>query len=169
MIELDRVDALEALGQGSEAQAGVARPLTMGRQRGLGVDRGVAYQRRGVFFAWRELLEEAEDAFRRAMAAWADVPGYDEQVGDAFMSMQYAYQINARTTFPTMNYGLWRGACGAAPNPAAQADRLITEAMSDCLRDQLPNARRATGRRTQSSAGPAASLACRERRSAGRT
>jgi hypothetical protein len=104
-------------------------------------DRGIAYQRRGVFFAWRESLDEAEGAFRRAMAAWADVPGYDEQVGDAFMSMQHAYLINARTTFPDDELRPLAGSLrGGLEVPAAQADRLITEAMSDRLRDQLPNA-----------------------------
>lgn len=143
MIELDRLDALEALGEGSEAQRAWRDLLRWVDREGSGADRGIAYQRRGVFFAWRELLDEAEDAFRRAMAAWADVPGYDEQVGDAFMSMQYAYLINARTAFPDDELRPLAGSLRGGPEvPAAQADRLITEAMSDRLRDQLPDAER---------------------------
>ena len=141
MIELDRVDALEVLGQVSDAQAAWRTLLRWVDSHGSAFDRGVAYQRRGVFFAWRESLEEAEDAFRRAMAAWADVPGFDEQVGDAFLSMQYAYQINARTTFPDDELRPLAGSLRGGPEvPAAQADRRIAEAMSDRLRGQLPNA-----------------------------
>lgn len=141
MIELDRLDALEVLGEGSEAERAWRELLRWVDTEGSPADRGIAYQRRGVFFAWRESLDQAEDAFRRAMAAWADVPGYDEQVGDAFMSMQHAYLSNARLTFPDDELRPLAGSLrGGLEVPAAQADRLITEAMSDRLRDQLPNA-----------------------------
>jgi tetratricopeptide (TPR) repeat protein len=166
MIELDRLDALEVLGEGPEAQRAWHELLRWVDSEGSAADRGIAYQRRGVFFAWRESLDEAEDAFRRAMAAWADVPGYDEQVGDAFLSMQHAYLINAQATLPDDELRPLAGSLRGGPEvPAAQADRLIAEAMTDRLRDQLPNAEQgywmayAIQRRTGSLVGMMGSIA----------
>ena len=141
MIELDRLEAMEALGQREAAENGWRKLLRWVDSDGSPADRGIAYQRRGTVFAWRESLDDAEDAFRRAMAAWAEIQGYEEQVGDAFLSMQHAYLINARTQFPDYELRpLAGGLRGGIEVPAAQADRLISEAMSDRLGDRLPNA-----------------------------
>lgn len=141
LIELDRLEALEALGHDDDAETGWRELLRWVDREREPFNGGMAYQRRGVVCARREDVAGAEDAYRRAMAFWAQMPAYDEQAADAFLGMQHAYLVNARTDVP--DYELrplaWQ-LRGSAETPAARADRLISDAMSSRLHEKLPDA-----------------------------
>jgi tetratricopeptide (TPR) repeat protein len=166
LIELERLEALEALGDEEKAETGWRELLRWVDRERDPASGGIAYERRGVICARREDVAGAEDAYRRAMAFWAQLPGYDEQVADAFLGMQHAYLINARTDLPDHELRplAWQ-LRGNAETPAARADRLISEAMSSRLHDKLPDAMQgywlayAMQRRSGSLAGMVESLA----------
>lgn len=88
-IELDRIHALESRSAQAADDAWqevqewadtVADPTSQGR----------CWARRGMQLAYRGDLNGARSAYRRAMTAWAKVPGSQEQVAEAFFSMQAA-------------------------------------------------------------------------------
>lgn len=101
----------------------------------------VVWQRRGTVLARREKVAQASDAFRRAMAAWAGIPGHEEQAADAFFCLQATAIINAKP-IPDMELrALAWTVRGAAGTPVAVTDRLDRDAMARRLNKQLPDAR----------------------------
>ncbi|MGO9490381.1 MAG: hypothetical protein ACLQBB_15320 [Solirubrobacteraceae bacterium] len=140
-VELDRLDALEALGSEREAQEGWLALLRWVDREAELEERGIAWQRRGLALAAREHVSGAEDAYRRAMDCWAGTPGYEEQAGEAFLSLQAAYMLNGRVELPDAELRAlaWR-LRGGPDTPVARAERLSSEAMSNRLVGRLPDA-----------------------------
>lgn len=62
----------------------------------LHIERGLAWQRRGVCLAFRGDTRVAETVFRKAMAQWAHSSAGGEQVAEALYSLQAAMALNGR-------------------------------------------------------------------------
>ena len=141
MIMLDRLDALEATTASAEADQGWLPLLRWADRDGEASDVGIAWQRRAMVLARREDLAGAEDAYRRAIGAWTSIPGFEEQAADAFLSMQAAYLVNGKPDVPDADLrALACGLRGGMVAPAARADRLVAQGMSERLRGKLPDA-----------------------------
>jgi tetratricopeptide (TPR) repeat protein len=140
-VELDRLDALEATTGNAEADKGWLDLLRWVDREGDPDERGTAWQRRGFALARREDVASAEDAYRRAIDAWAASPGLEEQAGDAFFSLQSAYLVNGRMNVPDLELRpLAASLRGRSDTPVARAERLVSEGMSRRLSDGLPDA-----------------------------
>ncbi len=141
MLELDRLDALDAADHADEATNGWLDLLRWVDREGDSEERGVAWQRRGLALARRERVAEAEDAYRRAINAWAASPGLEEQAGDAFLSLQSAHIVNGKVDVPDAELRpLAWSLRGNSDTPVARAERLVSEAMSNRLTGKLPEA-----------------------------
>jgi hypothetical protein len=141
MLELDRLEALAATGQERTAKDGWHELLGFLDMQGNPADRGVAWQRRGLTLAREEDLAGATDAYRRAIDAWSAAPDFEEQAGDAFLSMQSAYLLNGRAEIPDADLRpLAASLRGDSQTPVARADRLMAEGMSKRINGKLPNA-----------------------------
>jgi tetratricopeptide (TPR) repeat protein len=100
----------------------------------------IAWQRRGLALARREDVSQALDAYRRAMSAWAAVPGHEEQAADAFFSLQAAAITNAKP-IPDMELRPMAWSLrGSSATSVAVADRLERDAMGNRLGGRLPDA-----------------------------
>jgi hypothetical protein len=140
-LELDRLDALQASGNLEAADAGWLGLLRWADREAGAESRGIAWQRRGLGLARREDVPGAEDAYRRAMDAWAGTPGFEEQAGDAFFSLGSVYLVNGRVNPPDADLRpLAHSLRGSSETPVARAERLASEAMSNRLSDKLPEA-----------------------------
>lgn len=143
-ILLDRLEAMESLGRGESADTEWLALLRTLDEQQADLDAALAYQRRATMLAYREDLSGAEDAYRRAIAHWAAVPGYEEQAADAFFSMQAAYVFNARIEVPDQELRpLAIALRGDSDAPVAQADRLVADGMAARLEGRLPDAKEA--------------------------
>ena len=102
--------------------------------------RAVVWQRRGVSLGRQGEITAAMDAFRRATAAWALLPGFEEQAADAFYSMQAVALTNAVMP-PDMDLRPLAWAVrGGHDTPVAISDRLGHDAMARRLEGKLPDA-----------------------------
>jgi tetratricopeptide (TPR) repeat protein len=139
-VELDRLDALDARDD-ERAKEGWLDVLRWVDREARPAERGLAWQRRGLALARREQVAEAEDAYRRAIEAWAAVPGYEEQAADAFLSLQGAYMVNGKLEIPDVELRpLAVSLRGISSAPVALADRIIADGMSHRLTGSLPEA-----------------------------
>jgi len=141
-IELDLLDALESTGQRSEAEARWLETLRWADRDGTAYDSGVAWQRRGFVLARREDIPAAHDAYRRAIEAWSQLPGYEEQAADAFYSLQSSSIANASPVPDLELRPLAAALRGAATTPVSQAERFEAEGMRERLNGKLPDAKR---------------------------
>ena len=133
-VELDRLDALDAR-EDERAAEGWLDVLRWVDREGRHEERGLAWQRRGLALARRERVADAEDAYRRAIEAWAVVPGYEEQAADAFLSLHGAHMVNGKLEIPDAELRpLAVSLRGSSSAPVALADRIIAEGMSHRLR-----------------------------------
>jgi tetratricopeptide (TPR) repeat protein len=139
-VGLDVADALEATGDREAAEREWLRLLRWADEQGSPFDRAVAWQRRAVAFAQREEIPQSHDAYRRAMASWAELPGYEEQAGDALFSMHAVSIANARPPEDLELRPIAAELRGSPKAPVARAERLQRDAMSARLLDRLPDA-----------------------------
>jgi hypothetical protein len=143
-LALDVLEAREAIQGASAVEEDWLALLRRTEAANDGYARAVSLQRRGVVLARREAVLEAMDAYRRAIAAWARLPEYEEEAADAYYSMQAAAALNG--SFPPDNElrPLAWSLRGKASTPAARAERLIFEGMRERLADRGgPDAHRA--------------------------
>jgi hypothetical protein len=103
---------------------------------------GLAWQRRGASLARAGEVDRCQDAYRRAMAAFSRVPGYQEQAADAFYSMQLAVIMNAAGFPETELRALAYEQRGLPETPAARAERLARQGMDNRIAGKLPDALR---------------------------
>lgn len=136
---LNRLDALDAV----DANGGGARwdELLLALDRGAKpLWAGLAWQRRGASFARATEVDRCQDAYRRAIAAFSRVPGYQEQAADAFYSLQLAVIMNA-AGWPEMELrALAYEQRGSPEAPAARAGRLARQGMDHRIAGKLPDA-----------------------------
>jgi hypothetical protein len=128
-IELDVLNAREALGDVDDVETAWLALLRFVDAHASVEARGVAWQRRGLALAERGDLPQADDAYRRAMTAWTDVEGFEEQAADAFYSMQSAYTHNARWPPDSDLRALAYSLRGDPWTPASRINRLLFEGM----------------------------------------
>jgi len=103
---------------------------------------GLAWQRRGASLARAGKVDRCQDAYRRAIAAYSSVAGYQEQAADAFYSLQVAVIMNA-AGFPEMELrALAYEQRGSPETPAARAERLARQGMDHRIAAKLPDALR---------------------------
>jgi hypothetical protein len=138
---LNRLDSLDAISS-PEASAGWDELL-------LAVDRGteplwagLSWQRRGVSLAQAGEVNRCQDAYRRAMAAFSLVPGYQEQAADAFYSLQLAAIMNAAPWSEMELRALAYEQRGSPEAPVARAERLARQGMDHRIAGKLPDALR---------------------------
>jgi hypothetical protein len=131
-VELDSLDARTALGEQTEDEW--LRTLRWVDAEGTREDAARAWQRRGAVLAERGDIPASTDAYRRAMTAWAEVSGHEDQIADAFYSMQAAAIVNASPIPDPELRALAYELRGRATTDAARAEALIAEGMRQRLR-----------------------------------
>lgn len=142
---IDELDASE--------QTGESGRWTWDDLVGLGARAGPAQhatvlQRLAVSHARRGDAQAAQAVFRTAAQVWADVPGADEQVGEAMLSADLAamYDGHLMGALPVGARDLILQLGGSADVPAARAERFISRALARILHisddDEQPVQRR---------------------------
>ena len=155
-IELDRIAALELRGP-EEADAAWVRVEEWAETLAAPASRGRCWSRRGMQLAERGDLDGARNAYRRSMAAWADEAGSQEQVAEAFFSMQAAELL--LEPWSRMDLDLRPVAAslrGARGTPAAIARRLQNSAAAARIRAHFRTLTGTTGWLSPSTAPTAA-------------
>ena len=94
-VELEALDAL-AGEDPDAAEAGWRELLRWADEDADPRERAIVWQRRGLLLARREQVPEAHEAYRRAMSSWSELPGHEEQAGDAFYCLQAVSIANAK-------------------------------------------------------------------------
>lgn len=140
-IELEALEAAE--GNREEADRGWRELLRWADEQAEPFDRALIWQRRGVLLARREQVPDAHDAYRRAMSSWAEIPGFEEQAGDAFFSMQAVSTVNARPPPDPALRPLAFSLRGSGDTPAGRIQRDQHQGMASRLEGRLPDALRA--------------------------
>ena len=139
-IILDVLEAREALSGPEPVEARWLDVLRWADTEAEPRWRAVVWQRRGLALARREQVDGAFDAYRRATAAWAEVPGHEEQAADSFFSMQAVARMTARQPPEIELRPVAWTVRGSSDAPVAVADRLEREAMDKRLTGRLPDA-----------------------------
>ena len=102
--------------------------------------RGTVWQRRGNFLAMSDEVNDAIQAYRRAMNAWSRLPDSEEQVAEGFYSI---LNISTRAGHLRDEMELMPLASelrGASSYPAARAERLEQSGMAQRLEGKLREA-----------------------------
>lgn len=138
-IELEALEALEGEDQNA-AEDGWRELLRWADEQAEPLQRATVWQRRGLLLARREQVLASHDAYRRAMSSWSELPGYEEQAGGAFYSLQAASIANA-TPIPDPELRPVAFALrGGGDTPVARAERDRQQGMGSRLDEKLPDA-----------------------------
>jgi hypothetical protein len=141
-IELDRIAARESESP-DKADTAWAALEEWAETVADPASRGRCWSRRGLQLANRGDLAGARSAYRRSMAAWAEEPGSQEQVAEAFFSLQAAELLLGE--WAAIDFDLRPVAAslrGAPGTPAAIARRLQHAAADARIRQSFPDAHR---------------------------
>lgn len=142
-LTLDRIDALEQVGERAEADRLWDAVSVWADTLADNASRGRSWARCGYRLAVRGDLAGSKAAYQRSIAAWADAADSEEQVADSFFSLQAAELLHgewlnvdheARLIAASLRQ---RGATAAG-----QALRLDTNASAERIAGNLPNAHR---------------------------
>jgi tetratricopeptide (TPR) repeat protein len=141
-IELDRIDALEAVhGEGTADEAWSALEQLV-HTRGDDSSQGTFWHRKGYALARRGDLDGARHAYRRAMSTWARVPHHDEQVADALLSMQAAETLLGEWHIDSALRPIAFSMLSSSSCPVGVARRLQSAAASARIAGEFPDAHR---------------------------
>lgn len=138
-IELEALEALE----GEDARAaedGWRELLRWADEQAQPQERAIVWQRRGLLLARREQVSASHDAYRRAMSSWSEVPGYEEQAGDAFYCLQAVSIANAKPIPDPELRPVAFALRGRGDTPVARAERDRQRGMESRLDEKLPGA-----------------------------
>jgi Domain of unknown function (DUF4365) len=147
-LAVDELDASEQLG---EAGRWRWESLVELSARAGAETHATVLQRLAVSHARRGETDDARAVFRTAAGVWAEVPGADEQVGEALLSgdLVAMYEGRLMGALPDGARSLIVQLGGSADVPAARAERYISSALARVLHAPADDDEQALTRRDQ--------------------
>lgn len=142
-LELDRLTALSLTGEDEAAEAGWGALTEWADTRATANAAGLVWQRRGILYAYVGDVDAAHGAYRRAMAAWSREPNHQEQVADAFFSLQAASMLNGKIPSDLELRALAAELRGGTGTPAGRTSALTVRGMMSRLDEKPRDALRA--------------------------